>query len=146
MENLMVIRVEVIAPENPLDANTSSKNIAYVDFNICKCPKISSVLIWPVAISKNTLCWFRTIGHIQKLPSPIKPMPYSLTVFALSLSPHFAISRSLFLCSLPMIHLYWFHIKSASCCIIVIIVWLTINVWGRTSCFTYPSNTIIRPM
>ena len=56
MENLMVIPVEVIAPEKPLDANTSSKNIAYVDFTICKRPKISSVLIWPVAISKNTLC------------------------------------------------------------------------------------------
>jgi hypothetical protein len=55
MENLMVIRVEVIAPE-PLDANTSSKNIAYADFTVCKRPKISSVLIWPVAISKNTLC------------------------------------------------------------------------------------------
>jgi hypothetical protein len=46
MENLMVIQVEVIAPENPLDANTSSKKIAYVDSTICKRPKISSVLIF----------------------------------------------------------------------------------------------------
>jgi hypothetical protein len=41
MENLMVIRVEVIAPEKPLDVNTSSKNITYVDSIICKRPKIS---------------------------------------------------------------------------------------------------------
>ncbi len=54
MENLMVIRVEVIAPEKLLDVNTSSKNIAHVDSIICKCPKISSVLIWSVAIAKNT--------------------------------------------------------------------------------------------
>jgi hypothetical protein len=54
MENLMVIRVEVIAPEKPLDVNTSSKNIAHVDSIICKRPKISSVLIWSVAIAKNT--------------------------------------------------------------------------------------------
>jgi len=54
MENLMVIRVEVIAPEKPLDVNTSSKNIIHVDFIICKRPKISSVLIWSVAIAKNT--------------------------------------------------------------------------------------------
>ncbi len=31
MENLMVIRVEVIAPENPLDS----------DYNICKRPEIT---------------------------------------------------------------------------------------------------------
>jgi hypothetical protein len=54
MENLMVIRVEVIAPENPLDVNNFSKNIAHVDFIICKHPKISSMLIWSVAIAKNT--------------------------------------------------------------------------------------------
>jgi hypothetical protein len=54
MENLMVIRVEVIAPEKPLDVNTFSKNIVHVDSIICKRPKISSVLIWPVAIAKNT--------------------------------------------------------------------------------------------
>ena len=29
MENLMVIRVEVIAPEKPLDVNTVSKNIIH---------------------------------------------------------------------------------------------------------------------
>jgi len=54
MENLMVIRVEVIGPEQPLDVNTSSKNITHVDSIICKRPKISSVLIWSVAIAKNT--------------------------------------------------------------------------------------------
>ncbi len=31
MENLMVIRVEVVAPENPLDS----------DYNICKCLEIT---------------------------------------------------------------------------------------------------------
>ncbi len=43
-----------IAPEKPLDVNTSSKNIIHVDSIICKRPKISSVLIWSVAITKNT--------------------------------------------------------------------------------------------
>jgi hypothetical protein len=41
MENFRVIRVEVIAPEKPLDANTSSKNNLNVNFNICKHLKIS---------------------------------------------------------------------------------------------------------
>ncbi len=49
----MDIRVEVMAPENPLDVNTSSKNIVHVDSIICKRPKISSVLIWSVVIAKN---------------------------------------------------------------------------------------------
>jgi hypothetical protein len=34
MENLRVIRVEVIAPENPLDVNTFPKNNLNVDFTI----------------------------------------------------------------------------------------------------------------
>jgi hypothetical protein len=41
MENLRVIRVEVIAPEKMLDTNTSSKNNLNVDFTICKRLKIS---------------------------------------------------------------------------------------------------------
>jgi len=53
MENLMVIRVEVIAPEKPLVVNNSSKNIIHVDSIICKRPKISFMLIWSVAIAKN---------------------------------------------------------------------------------------------
>ncbi len=54
MENLMVIRVEVITQEKPLDVNTSSKNIIHVDSIICKCPNISFMLIRSVAIAKNT--------------------------------------------------------------------------------------------
>ncbi len=38
---------------------------------------------------------------------------------------------------------YWFHIKSAWCSIMIIIVWLTINVWGRTCCFPYTFDTIL---
>jgi hypothetical protein len=34
MENLRVIRVEVIAPEKPLDVNTFPKNNPNVDFTI----------------------------------------------------------------------------------------------------------------
>jgi hypothetical protein len=41
MENLRVIRVEVIAPEKPLDVNTFSKNNPIVDFTIYNCLKIS---------------------------------------------------------------------------------------------------------
>jgi hypothetical protein len=41
MENLRVIQVEVIAPDKPLNANTSSKNNLNVDFTICNCLKIS---------------------------------------------------------------------------------------------------------
>jgi hypothetical protein len=52
MENLMVIRVEVIAPEKPLDVNNFSKNIVHVDSIICKHPKISFMLIWSIAIAK----------------------------------------------------------------------------------------------
>ena len=39
MENLMVIRVEVIAPEKPLDVNTSSKNIAMMISLFASAPK-----------------------------------------------------------------------------------------------------------
>jgi hypothetical protein len=39
MENLMVIRVEVIAPEKPLDVNTSSKNIAMLISLFASAPK-----------------------------------------------------------------------------------------------------------
>jgi hypothetical protein len=87
----------VIAPEKPLDVNTSSKNIVHVDSIICKRPKISSVLIWSVAIAKNT--------YVDLGLSSIKPTLYSRSVSSLSLSPHFTISRSLFLCVLSMIHL-----------------------------------------
>ncbi len=50
----MVIQVEVMAPEKPLDVNNSFKNIVLVDPIICKRPKLSSVLIWSVVIAKNT--------------------------------------------------------------------------------------------
>ncbi len=41
MENLRVIRVEVIAPEKALDVNTFPKNNPNVDFTIYNCLKIS---------------------------------------------------------------------------------------------------------
>ncbi len=62
----MVIRVEVIAPEKLLDVKKPSKNIVHVDFIICKRPKISSVLIWSVAIAKNTYVDLGLISQNQK--------------------------------------------------------------------------------
>jgi hypothetical protein len=41
MENLRVIRVEVKAPEKPLDVNTFPKNNPKVDLTIYNCLKIS---------------------------------------------------------------------------------------------------------
>ncbi len=97
-------------------------------------------------ISKNTLCWFRTIGKTKITVPDLKPTPYSLSSSVLSLSPQSAISHSLSVFSawLPtMFHLDWFNIKSTWCSIFIIIVWLTINVWGRTCCFTYTFDTIL---
>jgi hypothetical protein len=105
MENLMVIRVEVIAPEKPLVVNTSSKNIISVDSIICKRPRISFVLTWSVAIAKNNYVDLGLSVRTKNKLSSIKPTLYSRSVSSLSLSPHFAISRSLFLCVLSMIHL-----------------------------------------
>jgi hypothetical protein len=59
MENLRVIRVEVIAPEKPLDVNTSPKITLRLILMLILLFTLSqniSVWIWPVAISKNTLC------------------------------------------------------------------------------------------
>ncbi len=58
MVNFRVIRVKVVAPEKPLDINMFAK-ILWHQLYCLRCLKIIYVLIWPVAISKNTLCWFR---------------------------------------------------------------------------------------
>jgi hypothetical protein len=100
----MVIRVEVIAPEKPFDVNTSSKNIVNVDFIICKRPKISSVLIWSVAIAKNTYVDLGLSVRTKNSHPRLNPR-CTLTLSLFSLSPHFAISCSLLLCVLSMIHL-----------------------------------------
>ena len=100
------------------------------------------MLTWSVAIAKNNYVDLGlSVRTKNKLPS-IKPTLYSHSVSFLSLSPHLAISRSLFLCVLPMIHLWWFHIKSAYCSCTIISVWLTIKVCGRIRCFTYTFDTI----
>ena len=86
MENLMVIRVEVIAPEKPLDVNNLSKNIVHVDSIICKRPKISFLLTWSVAIAKNNYVDLGlSVRTKNKLPS-IKPTLYSHSVSSLALS------------------------------------------------------------
>jgi hypothetical protein len=106
MENIMVIRVEVIAPEKLLDVNISSKNIIHVNFIICKRPKISSVLIWSVAIAKNTYVDLGLSVRTKNSHPRLNPRcTLALSLLSLSLSLHFAISRSLFLCVLSMIHL-----------------------------------------
>ena len=67
--------------------------------------------------------------HLRSLPlSPIHNILFSLSV----LSAKFP----------DMFYLYWFHIKSEWYSNTIIIVWLTINVWGCTCCLTYTANTI----
>ena len=99
MENLMVIRVEVIAPEKPLDVNISSKNIAHVDSIICKRPKISSVLIWSVAIAKNTYddlgLSVRTKNSYPRL-NPRCTLALSLLSPSLPISQYLALSFCVF--------------------------------------------------
>ncbi len=95
----MVIRVEVIAPEKPLDVNTSSKNITHVDSIICKRPKIRFMLIWPVAISKNTYVDLGLSVRTKNNYPPINPRVLSLCLFSLPLSPFCNISLSLSVCS-----------------------------------------------
>jgi hypothetical protein len=100
MENLMVIRVEVIAPEKPFDVNTSSKNIIHVDFIICKHPKISSVLIQSVAIAKNTYVDLGLSVRTKNSHPRLNPCcTLALSLFSLSLSPFCNISLSLSVCS-----------------------------------------------
>jgi hypothetical protein len=97
MENLMVIRVEVIAPEKPLDVNTVSRKISSI---ICKRPKISFVLIWPVLISKNTYVDLGLSVRTKNNYPQINPRrTLALSLFSLSLSPFRNISLSLSVCS-----------------------------------------------
>jgi hypothetical protein len=99
MENLMVIRVEVIAPEKPLDVNTSSKNIIHVDSIICKHPKISFMLIWPVAISKNTYVDLGLSVRTQNtypLSNPSRTLALSLLSLSLPISQYLALSFCVF--------------------------------------------------
>ena len=88
----MVIRVEVIAPEKPLDVKTSSKNIIHVDFIICKRPKISSVLIWSVAIAKNT---YVDLGLSVRTKNNYPRLNPGCTLAPSSLSPSLPISQYL---------------------------------------------------
>jgi len=147
MVNFRVIQVKVVAPENPLDVNIFPK-IPWCQFYYLHCLKIS--LCWYGQLrylkilyvdldhqSKSTKCWpqFKTHTalslHLCSLPlSPICNILFSLSV----LSAQFP----------TMFYMYWFHIKSTWCSIMIIIDWLTINVWGCTCCFTYTSNTIVR--
>ena len=63
------------------------------------------MLTWSVAIAKNNYVDLGlSVRTKNKLPL-IKPTLYSRSVSSLPLSPHFAISRSLFLCVPPMIYL-----------------------------------------
>ncbi len=143
---MRVMRVKVVAPEKLLGVNTFPTNNPDVDFTIYNCLKIF-VWIWPVAISKNTLCWFRTISQNQNnCPWYKTHAVFSRQLCSLPLSPirNISFSLSVFSAKLPsMFHLYWFHIKSAWCSIMIIIVWLTINVWGCTCCFIYTFDTIL---
>ncbi len=92
MENLMVIRVEVIAPEKPLDVNNLSKNIVHVDSIICKRPKISFMLIWSVAIAKNNYVDLGLLVRTKNNCPQLKPR----CTLALSLfSPSLPISQYL---------------------------------------------------
>ncbi len=141
MVNFRVIRVKVVVPEKLLDVNIIPK-ITLMPIWLFTLSQNILVLIWQVAISKNTLCWFRTIGQNEIIVTDIKPMPFSLSLHlcSLPLSPICNISFSLSVLSAwfpSMFYLYWFHIKRAWCSIMIIIVWLTINVWGHTCCFTY---------
>jgi hypothetical protein len=143
MENLMVIWVEVIAPEKPLDVNTSSKNIVHVDSIICKRPKISSVLIWSVAIAKNTYVDLglsvRTKNNYPRL-NPCCTL--ALSLLSLSLPPSRNISLSLSVCSVYDSPVMISH-KKHMMFLYIISVWLTIKVCGRIWCFTYTFDTII---
>jgi hypothetical protein len=92
----------VIAPEKPLDVNTASKNIVHVDFIICKRPKISSVLIWSVAVAKNTYVDLGLSVRTKNSHPPLNPcctLALSLLSLSLSLSPFCNISLSLLVCS-----------------------------------------------
>jgi hypothetical protein len=63
------------------------------------------MLIWSVAIAKNNYVDLGLSVRTKNNLPPIKPTLYSHSVSSLSLSPHFAISRSLFLCVQSMIYL-----------------------------------------
>ncbi len=106
MVNFRVIRVKVVAPEKPLDVNIFLK-ITLMPIRLFTLSQNISVLIWPVAISKNTSCWFRTIGQNQIIVPDIKPTPFSLSfhLCSLPLSPN---SQYLVLsfCTLCLIPLY----------------------------------------
>ena len=90
MENLMVIRVEVIAPEKPLDVNNLSKNIVHVDSIICKHPKISFMLIWSVAIAKNN---YVDLGLLVRTKNNCPRLKPRCTLALSLLSPSLPISQ-----------------------------------------------------
>ncbi len=141
--NFRVIRVKVVAPEKPLDINIFPKN-TLMQFYCFSCLKISlcwyGKLRYPKILyvdldhqSKWTKCWPQFKTHTALSPSTYVLSPICNISFSLSVpSAQFP----------AMFYLYWFHIKSAWCSNIIIIDWLTINIWGCTCCFTYTSNTI----
>ncbi len=95
LENFRVIRVEVIPPEKPLDANTSSKNNPDVDFTICKRLKYLCVDMASYNIQK----YFMLIQDYQSKPKIIVPdkthAVFSHCLRSISLSPFRNISLSL---------------------------------------------------
>ncbi len=102
MANFRVIWVKVVAPEKPLDVNIFPK-IPWSRFYYLHCLKIISVLIWPFAISKNTLCWLRLT---RCWPQFKTHAALSLHLHSLPLSPIRNVSFSLSLCTLCLIPLY----------------------------------------
>jgi hypothetical protein len=91
IENLVVIRVEVIAPEKLLELNNSSKNIAHVDSIICK----RFMLIWSVAIAKNNYVDLglsvRTKNNYSRI-NPCCTLTLSLLSPSLPISQYLALS------------------------------------------------------
>ncbi len=78
MVNFRVIRVNVVAPEKPLEVNTFPK-IPLMSIVLFTLSQNIFVLTWPFAIAKNTLCWFRTISQNQIIVPNLKPTPFSLS-------------------------------------------------------------------